>query len=573
MSLPQLQSPSRESSQSRPKLGDMLVDSRLIDEEQLSHALHHQQVHGGRIGSILVTLGYLEESRLTSTLGRQLGVDMADVESFDPPPEVLARIPEKLIRRYEVIPLAQRGRNLVIGATDPRNVTAMDDIRFAAGAARLEIRMITEATFQRFLETRFASKVLLKEIAEDRSLDGILEPRAPRTGSEESEQAPVVRLVSYLLTQAVESRASDIHIEPFETYIRIRFRIDGRLYTVLTVPQRMHRAIISRIKVLADMDISLQRRPQDGHITLDRGDDTLHFRISTLPTVFGEKCVLRLLKREHQLTDIARLGFCLEQLEWVREASRATHGLILVTGPTGSGKTTTLHAILNDINEAGTNIITLEDPVESTIPGVNHVQISDRGVDFPGALRAILRQDPDVMMIGEVRDVEVGRIALRAALTGHLVLSTLHTNGVIETVTRLVDMGLEPYLLAGSLNMIIAQRLVRRVCPSCSCVEPVWSELIDEFGLTDEQVQSAVYRRPVGCEQCFQTGYRGRVAIYETLVPSEPVRRILRRGGDEQDLINAARQEGMVWMRQAAIARALAGETSFDEVRRVPLSP
>ena len=573
MSLPQRRSEDAiRQHTTRKKLGDMLVEAHLIDRDQLTHALQHQQVHGGRIGSILVTLCYLKEKRLNSALGRQLGVDMADVESIDPDPEVLGRIPENLIRRYEVIPLAVRGRVLVVGATDPWNVTTMDDIRFATGAARLEIRMISEATFQRFLSTRFASRVLLKEIASDEQLDSLLEFRTPRDGAEDTEPPPVVRLVNYLLAQAVGSRASDIHIEPFETYIRFRYRIDGRLYTVLTAPCRLHRSVISRIKVLAGMDISLQRRPQDGHITLDFSGDTLHFRISTLPTVFGEKCVLRLLKKDHQLTDIARLGFSRKQLDSVRELSRSPQGLILVTGPTGSGKTTTLHAILNDINEANTNIITIEDPVESTIPGVNHVQIADRGgVDFAGALRAILRQDPDIMMIGEVRDAEVGRIAIRAALTGHLVLSTLHTNGVIETVTRLVDMGLEPYLLASSLNMIVAQRLVRRVCPSCSCVEPVWSNLIDEFDLTDEQVQTAVYRRPVGCDECFQTGYRGRVAIYETLVPSEAVRRILRAGGDEQALINAARQEDMVWMRQAALARALAGETSFDEVRRVPL--
>ena len=565
--------PRTSTARSHQMLGDMLVSARLIDHDQLTLALRHQQVHGGRIGSILVTLGYLEESRLTSALGRQLGVDMADVESFEPSPEVLARVPEKLIRRYEVIPLALRGRVLVLGATDPRNVTALDDIRFAAGVARIEVQMITEATFQRFLAARFASKVLLKEISEDATLDAILELRGSWSGSEELEQAPVVRLVGYLMSRAVETRASDIHIEPFETYIRIRYRIDGRLYTVLTVPCRLHRSVLSRIKVLADMDISQLHRPQDGHITMESGDDTLHFRISTLPTVFGEKCVLRLLKRDHQLTDIARLGFSQRQLDAVRKVSRTTQGLILVTGPTGSGKTTTLHAILNDINDAGSNIITLEDPVESTIPGINHVQISNRGVDFPNALRAILRQDPDVMMIGEIRDVEVGRIALRAALTGHLVLSTLHTNGVVETVARLVDMGLEPYLLASSLKLIVAQRLVRRVCSSCSTVVPIQAEAAEEFELTDEQIQSAVYRKATGCERCFHSGYRGRVAIYETLAPSETVRRLLRRGGDEQELINVVRQEGIVWMRQAALARALAGETSFDEVRRVPLSP
>ncbi|RME21923.1 MAG: type II secretion system protein GspE [Deltaproteobacteria bacterium] len=565
----------------RKRLGQQLLEAGLIDAAQLKEALDYQQVHGGRLGSILVTLGFLSEDDLNTELAKQLGLQVCGVESINPPAELLSRVPAALIRKHEVVPLSLQDRHLVVGMVDPGNVQAIDELRFVLDCRTVDVQLITETTFRRFLNTRFATAMLMDSISGDAHLEDTpvgLGPELHTAGGEErrdpvlddADDPPVVRLVNYLLLAAVERRASDIHIEPYETFFRARFRIDGRLYTVLTPPLRMHQATISRIKILAGMDISDRRRPQDGHIMMEVGGDPLHFRVSTLPTTYGEKCVIRLLKKEAHLADLGQLGFSPAQLSEVRRIIRQPQGLVLVTGPTGSGKTTTLHAMLNDINEPETNIVTVEDPVESTIPGINHVQIEERGgVSFASALRSILRQDPDVVFIGEMRDEEVARIAIKAALTGHLVMSTLHTNGVIETFGRLADMNLEPYLLASSLRMVLAQRLLRRVCPACAEKRPVTRDLIEEFGLTEEQVAHAHLRVGTGCSRCMNTGYRGRVAVYESIVPNTDIGDILRRGGDEIALREAAERAGVVWMFQAGIARALAGESTFDEVRRV----
>jgi type IV pilus assembly protein PilB len=468
-----------------------------------------------------------------------------------------------------------------VGMTDPGNFAALDDLRFIISCRTVEVQLITETTFRRFLNTRFATAMLMDSIAGDDNLGATevgLGPAWESAGGEEGEggvddeaqDPPVVRLVNYLLLNSIDRRASDIHIEPYETFFRIRYRIDGRLFTVLTPPLRMHRAVVSRIKVLSGMDISIRRKPQDGHIMIKVGKESVHFRVNTLPTTYGEKCVIRLLKKEAHLADLARLGFRPDQLEEVKKAARLPQGLVLVTGPTGSGKTTTLHAILNLINEPETNIVTVEDPVESAIPGINHVQVEERGgVTFASALRAILRQDPDVVFVGEMRDEEVSNIAIKASLTGHLVLSTLHTNGVLESFNRLIDMGLEPFLLASSLRLILAQRLMRRLCPHCSEQLPIPLKVVREFGLDKEQVDTAHYREARGCDRCMDTGYRGRVAVYESIVPNQRIGDILRQGGDELELRKAAEDMNVVWMYEAGIARALAGETTFDEVRRV----
>ncbi len=567
----------------RKRLGEQLMDAGLIDATQLKEALDHQQVHGGRLGSILVTLGFLSEDALNTELGKQLGLAVCGVESIDPPGELLSRISPAIMRKHEMVPLSLQDRHLVVGMVDPGNVNAIDDLRFILDCRTVEVRLITESTFRRFLNTRFATAMLMDSISGDDSLESTrvgLGPEMDSAGGAErvqqveddADDPPVVRLVNYLLLTAVDRRASDIHIEPYETFFRVRFRIDGRLYTVLTPPLRMHQATVSRIKILAGMDISHRRRPQDGHIMIQVGKDPLHFRVSTLPTTYGEKCVIRLLKKEAHLADLGQLGFGRDQLEDVKRIIRQPQGLVLVTGPTGSGKTTTLHAMLNDINEPETNIVTVEDPVESTIPGINHVQIEERGgVSFASALRSILRQDPDVVFIGEMRDEEVANIAVKAALTGHLVMSTLHTNGVIETFGRLADMNLEPFLLASSLRMILAQRLMRRVCPSCAEQRPITKAIATEFGLTEEQVAHAHIRQGTGCPRCMNTGYRGRVAVYETIVPDTNIGDILRRGGDEIALRDAADYAGVVWMYKAGIDRALAGESTFEEVRRVLL--
>ncbi len=565
----------------RPRLGEQLVEAGLIEPEQLKEALTHQKAHGGRLGSILVTLGHLDDKILEAQLGKQLGLEVCEVESIDPPAEVLFKIPEKLIRQYELVPLSYEDRHLIVGMTDPGNMAALDDLRFIIACKSVEVQLITETTFRRFLNTRFATALLMDSIAGDSGLSATdigMGPAYESAGGEEgdaeiddeSQDPPVVRLVNYMLLNAADRRASDIHLEPYETFFRIRYRIDGRLFTVLTPPVRMHRPVVSRIKVLSGMDISIRRRPQDGHIMIKLGKESIHFRVSTLPTTYGEKCVIRLLKKEAHLADLARLGFRPDQLEEVKRAARLPQGLVLVTGPTGSGKTTTLHAMLNLINEPETNIVTVEDPVEQAIPGINHVQVEERGgVTFASALRAILRQDPDVVFVGEMRDEEVASIAIKAALTGHLVLSTLHTNGVVETFNRLIDMKLDPSLLANSLRLVLAQRLMRRLCPDCSEAVPMPLMVVTEFGLTKQQVETAHYREARGCNRCMNTGYRGRVAVYESIVPNQRIGDILRAGGDEIELRQAAEDMNVVWMYEAGIARALAGETTFEEVRRV----
>ncbi len=551
------------SSSSRPKkrrrLGEMLVDEGLVDKHQIAQALAHQKVHGGRLGQVLVSLGMLDESTLEGQLGHQLGLTVREVDSIDPSPEVLRVLTEEQIRQYEVIPLRREGATIVAGMVDPLNLALRAQVRGEMGGLQLRVEMITEATLKRFLDTRFARQ----DFAQLEALDGEL------SASGDS-MLGVVKVVSRLIEASVRHRASDIHVEPYETFLRVRFRIDGALYTVLTLDSSMHAPLVSRFKVLAEMDISERRKPQDGQIRAMVDGVASDMRVSTLPTVYGEKCVIRLLRKEANLADIQRLGFSRSQLDTVRKVISLPQGLVLVTGPTGSGKTTSLHAMLNVINDSDINIVTIEDPVETAIPGINHVAINVRGgVTFPSALRSILRQDPDVVFVGEMRDKEVSDIAVKAALTGHLVLSTLHTNGVVETFARLIDMGIDPYLLANSVELILAQRLLRRVCPSCAEHTPLAPEDIVEFEITEAQVATAAFRVGAGCESCLKTGFRGRVAVYESLAPCQELRRVLRKGADEQAIAELTDKLGMVTMRGAAISRALAGETTFSEVRRV----
>lgn len=543
----------------RKRLGEQLIEAGLIDQHKLAQALAHQKVHSGRLGQILVQLGMIDETTLESQLGQQLGLTVREVDTIDPPPDVLRVLSEQDIRTYEVIPLRRERGRLVVGMVDPLNLALRAQIQSVTGGLRLRVEMITEATLKRFLDTRFARQ----DFAE-------LERLADRLAKAGSSGTGVVEVVTSLIETSVRHRASDIHIEPYETFLRVRFRIDGELYTVLTLEKHMHASLVSRIKVLAHMDISERRKPQDGQIRAKVDGMSSDMRVSTLPTVYGEKCVLRLLRKEANLADIGRLGFRRDQLDTVRKVIGLPQGLVLVTGPTGSGKTTTLHAMLNVINESDINIVTIEDPVETAIPGINHVAINERGgVTFASALKSILRQDPDVVFVGEMRDKEVSAIAVKAALTGHLVLSTLHTNGVVETFARLVDMGIDPYLLANSIELILAQRLLRRICPNCSQPVPIAAEDIEEFELSPLQVQTAAYREGQGCHRCLDTGHRGRVAVYESLAPSPEMRTELRKGADEQRIADLARSSGFRSMRDAAVLRALAGETTFAEVRRV----
>jgi len=565
----------------RKRLGEMLIDKGLIDEAQLQEGLQHQRVHGGRIGEVLVTLGHLAEEDLTSNLGQQLGLQVARLESIAVDAKLMKLVSRDLCERYEFIPISRKGQSVTVGMIDPLDLQALDGLRFVLRTTHIEPRLCTPDTFARFVETHFPKQALkaaptVDEITRDAALDRMQFAETDEADvsahdlERESGAHPIARLVNWMLTAAIDQRASDIHMEPYESFFRVRFRIDGMLHTVLKPPKTLQAALVSRVKVLSEMDISERRKPQDGHMAVHYKGETCHFRISTLPTSYGEKCVIRLLKKEAHLADIGQLGFSREQFAEISRKAKLAQGLILVTGPTGSGKTTTLHAMINYINEPDVNIVTVEDPVESTIEGVNHVPIKENGgTTFSAGLRAILRQDPDVVLVGEMRDKEVSKIAIKASMTGHLVLSTLHTNGVIPTFNRLLDMDIEPYLLAGCVKLVVAQRLLRRLCAKCATTAPVSEAVIEEFELTPEQVESAVHRVAVGCDDCMNTGYRGRVGVYEIMAPDEDIKEIIRNGCDEQALIEAATRGGFVSMNNAGIDRALAGLTSFDEVRRV----
>lgn len=565
----------------RKRLGEMLIDRGLITADQLQEGLAHQKVHGGRIGEVLVTLGYLDDDALTSSLGQQLGLRVASFESISADENLLRTCSRDVLERYQFVPIARRGGVTEVGMVDPQDLQSLDGLRFVLQARRIEARVITRSTFERFVDTNFPVETTFRAP----SIDDITRNKALDTRVQQTEKPvetnihdleaeagthPVARILTWTLTAAIEQRASDIHLEPYEHFFRIRFRIDGKLYTVLKPPAHLHGPIVSRTKVLSEMDISERRRPQDGHLAVQYQGETCHFRVSTLPTSYGEKCVIRLLKKEAHLADVSQLGFSRTQFQEIERKVRLAQGLILVTGPTGSGKTTTLHAMVNMINEPDINIVTVEDPVESTIVGVNHVPIKENGgTSFGAGLRSILRQDPDVVLVGEMRDKEVSQIAIKASLTGHLVLSTLHTNGVLPTFNRLIDMGIEPYLLASCVKLVVAQRLLRRLCSKCAVQAPISDEVAEEFGLSSDQRATAHHRTPVGCPACMDTGYRGRVGVYEMMAPNEAVRELLRTGGTEGEIARAAEADGFVTMEKAGIQRALAGLTSFDEVRRV----
>lgn len=571
------------------RLGELLVKAGVVDDDAVQRALAVQKMGGGRLGSVLVKLKLCTEEQIQGALSEQLDVDVVELTKFEPEPGVLGLIPRALVRKYEAIPLRKEGTTVWVAMMDPYNLTAIDDIRFCTGAGKLVVMTCTESAFKSFVKEHLETQVLIDEIMEGGdfyekaigSIDGEDEPSRRSQDSEDNEivhdlriageQPPIITLCNFLLVESINRGASDIHVEPYETYFRVRLRIDGRLQTLLTPPQRLHSPMITRFKVIADMDIAKRRIPQDGHIGITFQGETCHYRVSTLPTVYGEKCVIRLLKKSAALASVDSLGFSEADLKAYKRALHAPQGIVLVTGPTGSGKTTTLHAGLSAINDPEVNIVTLEDPVEASLSGVNHVQVHEAaGVTFSSGLRSILRQDPDVVFVGEMRDPEVSAIAVKAALTGHLVLSTLHTNSAAESLTRLADMGVARYLLANALTMVVAQRLLRRVCESCAePYTPTESE-VEALSLSDDDIQSGTFRIGAGkgCTACYETGYKGRVAVYEILRVTRPVRTAIRNEASVDEIVDIARGEGMTLLFEAGVKRALSGETTVKEVER-----
>ncbi len=570
----------------RRRLGEVLVDAGVVTDEDIGRALGVQKMGGGRLGGILVKLKLCTDAEIRRALAEQLGMEVYDLGNVEMDESVLKLLPREMIKKYEAIPIRVDASTLYVAMKDPYNFTVVDDIRFVTGL-KVVVLACTEADFAAFMESHFQTQCLIEEILDggqfyDKAISSIDTNSELMPSPEEEEESeivhdlrlagehpPIITLCNFLLVESINRRASDIHIEPYETFFRVRLRVDGRLQTLITPPQRLHGPMITRMKIMGDMDIAKRRIPQDGHIAITYRGETCHYRVSTLPTVYGEKCVIRLLKKDESLVDVERLGFDDNLLATLKKSLKTSQGIVLVTGPTGSGKTTTLHAGLSYINDPDTNIVTLEDPVEASLPGINHVQIHEAaGVTFASGLRSILRQDPDVVFVGEMRDPEVAKIAVKAALTGHLVLSTLHTNSAAESLMRLEDMGVPPYLLANALLMIVAQRLVRSICPSCRTpYEPTEDERV-EFRLDEERLRGATLMSGKGCDTCYDTGYRGRVAVYEALVIDNELRTLVRRGTPLDEIMDCALSKGMRLLFEAGIDRALRGETTLAEVRR-----
>lgn len=558
-----------------PRLGELLVRGGVVTREQLNQALQKEQDNGSNVIQELVRLGFTTEDNLTQFLATQFGIEKVPLESVDIPQAVFDLVPTDLIQKHQVIPLKLMGSTLTVATGDPTNLIAINEIQFITGygvrpvlASPSEIRAVLQrrygnTSYDEVLK-RFGDREMeVINAEEDINLEEL---------QQATQEAPVVTLVNAILLDASKRGASDIHFEPYEKVFRIRFRLDGVLQEIMTPPQRLKNAMISRLKVMANLDIAERRLTQDGRIKLKMGQgQELDLRVSVLPTLFGEKIVMRLLDKANLQLDMAKLGFDTQNLKDFKEAIYKPYGMILLTGPTGSGKSTTLYSALSELNRADVNISTAEDPVEYSLMGVNQVQVKDEiGLNFASCLRSFLRQDPDIIMVGEVRDLETAQIAVKAALTGHLVLSTLHTNDAPSTIDRLINMGVESFLLTSSINLIVAQRLVRKICGNCKTPVEVSSEILINIGVDPAEVASGFPTfRGQGCPTCNQTGYKGRVALYEVMVMHDALKEIILRGVSVADLKREAVKLGMSTLRLSAIKKVRDGLTTIEETVRV----
>ncbi|MDT5273066.1 MAG: type pilus assembly protein PilB [Acidobacteriota bacterium] len=587
------------------KLGEILVRENLLTPVQLREALEFQREHGGRLGFNLVKMGLVSDDMITAVLSRQYGVPSVNLELFDVDESVIRLIPRDVADKYSVLPLSRVGATLTLAMVDPTNVFAMDDIKFMTGL-NIEPVVVSEASVQEAISRYYSGSreiELARDFEEsqsqnDNQIEALPQPsmtldeldfeadgaNALEVVEEDdeidlsnltrmSEDAPVVRLVNVLLADSLQRGASDIHIEPYEREMRIRFRIDGVLYDVMHPPLRLRDALISRIKILSKLDIAEKRLPQDGRIKIKLKvhgrSRELDFRVSTLPTLFGEKVVLRLLDKERLMLDMTKLGFEPESLVKFQRNITKPYGMVLVTGPTGSGKTNTLYSALQALNTSETNIMTAEDPVEFNLPGINQVQMKEQiGLNFAAALRSFLRQDPNIILVGEVRDFETAEIAIKAALTGHLVLSTLHTNDAPSTISRLMNMGIEPFLVATSVNLIQAQRLIRRICKDCKVEQHLPPEGLVEVGISLEEARQIKTYKGTGCSKCNNTGYKGRVGLYEVMEVTDEIRELILIGASSLELRKRAIEDGMITLRESGLQKIRNGITTLEEVVR-----
>ncbi len=563
------------------RIGDLLVKEGMISQEQLTKALEEQKKTGGRLGSCLVKLGFVRDEEVTTFLSRQYGVPSINLSYFEVDSSVVKLIPEDTARRYEVVPLSRVGSSLTIAMVDPTNVFAMDDIKFMTGF-NIEPVVASEAAIADALKKFYGSvddqiSRMTKELGEE---DAALELEAEQEEitmaelEKSADEAPVVKLVNVILTEAVKKGASDIHMEPYEKEYRVRFRIDGMLQTMMNPPMKLRDAITSRIKIMSKLDISEKRLPQDGRIMLRMNFDgkkkQLDYRVSVLPTLFGEKVVMRLLDKENLRLDMTKLGFEAESLAKFQRAIVKPYGMVLVTGPTGSGKTNTLYSSVASLNQPDTNILTAEDPVEFQLPGINQVQMKEQiGLNFAAALRSFLRQDPNIILVGEIRDFETAEIAIKAALTGHMVLSTLHTNDAPATISRLMNMGIEPFLVATSVHLICAQRLIRRICASCRVPEDLPPQAMIDAGFTPEEAKTVkIFTKGPGCETCGGRGFKGRVGLYEVLEVTDELRELILVGASSLELRRKAVEQGMITLRRSGLRKVMDGLTNIEEVVR-----
>ena len=587
------------------KLGEILVRENLLSAQHLREAIDYQREHGGRLGYNLVKLGLVTDEMITAVLSRQYGIPSVNLDLFQIDESVLRLIPQEVAQKYSVIPLSRVGATLTLAMVDPTNVFAMDDIKFMTGL-NVEPVVVAEVSVQQAIAKCYGTtrEIEVASVSSDEadlegaaangngngsngkithadlvSLDTIdfkteasenievleeTESIDLSTLAQESVDAPVVRLVNVLLVDSLRRGASDIHIEPYEKELRIRFRIDGVLYDVMHPPLKLRDGIISRLKIMSRLDISEKRLPQDGRIKIkvkvDSRSRELDFRVSTLPTLFGEKVVLCLLDKENLMLDMTKLGFEPESLVKFQRNISKPYGMVLVTGPTGSGKTNTLYSALQSLNTVETNIMTAEDPVEFNLMGINQVQMKEQiGLNFAAALRAFLRQDPNIVLVGEIRDFETAEIAIKAALTGHLVLSTLHTNDAPSTISRLMNMGIEPFLVATSVNLIQAQRLIRRICSGCKKEHQMPPEVLIEMGVGPEEASTLKTFKGAGCSTCNNTGYKGRIGLYEVMEITDEIRELILIGASALELRKKAIEDGMITLRASGMQKIRVG--------------
>jgi len=588
------------------RIGELLLKEKRISAEQLQEALTYQRTNGGKLGANLVKLGFVKDEEITALLSKQYGVPSIALNQFEIDPAVIKLVPGETARKYQIVPLSRAGATLTIAMTDPTNVFAMDDVKFMTGY-NVEPVVASETAVLDSIDKYYGAGTAVSEKpkaggpvvqqepvgesaleAATRSLNELpttldasgdvevmeeLEEISAEMLSRQGEEAPVIKLVNVILMSAISKGASDIHIEPYEKEYRVRYRIDGILYNIMAPPLKMRDAITSRVKIMAKLDIAEKRLPQDGRIKIRFSDNgqskDIDFRVSCLPTLFGEKIVMRLLDKGKLMLDMTKLGFEPESLKKLETQIQKPWGMVLVTGPTGSGKTNTLYSSISKVNTPETNIMTAEDPVEFNLLGVNQVQVRESiGLNFAAALRSFLRQDPNIILVGEIRDFETAEIAVKAALTGHLVLSTLHTNDAPSTINRLMNMGIEPFLVASSLNLVCAQRLVRRVCVNCKIEDDVPPPALEQIGFTSDLAATVKPKKGSGCEKCNKTGYKGRVGLYEVMEITDELRELILVGASALELRRKAIEEGMITLRGSGLRKITEGVTTIEEVLR-----